>query len=286
MSCYHPLTGFQKYSGAPLSFTVPAGLAKRLMIPCGQCHGCRLDRSASWAARCMHEASMHKHNQFVTLTYRDNPITLVPRDFQLFLKRLRRVQPFRFFGCGEYGDVYGRPHYHVLLFGFDCVDRVRWRISGSGSQSFRSDVIEREWGHGHCEVGDVTFESAAYVARYAMKKLNDGSKVREIIDVSSGEIFTREHEFLRMSLKPGIGASWYEKFWREVYPEGTIRARGAFRKSPKYYDGKFKLQFPGEYDKLVMERLKKYDFEDNSPERLRVKEIVEKAKVKFLKRSL
>lgn len=290
MGCYYPLTGYQRSAGAPLSFGdfAPHG-ARRLVVPCGQCHGCRLDKSVGMAVRCMHEASLYDHNQFVTLTYRENPGTLVPRDLQLFLKRLRKVQPFRFFGCGEYGERYSRPHYHLLLFGFPCMDRYPWRKSETGFQLYRSPALECVWTLGSVEVGDVSFESAAYCARYAMKKMigKDATKLREICDVTTGEIIKREHEFARMSLKPGIGARWYEKFWKDVYPRGYVVRNGHKAKPPKYYDLKFKLQSPEDYAILAEARAKAADkqFDDNSPARLRVKEIVEKAKVAFLKRS-
>lgn len=291
MTCFRPLTGYQRYAGSPLSFRIPSMLAKRVVVPCGQCSGCRLDKSASMAARCMHEASLYKHNQFVTLTYKSSPMTLVPDDFQKFLRRLRKIQPFRFFGCGEYGDAYGRPHYHVLLFNFPCVDKYYWRMSDSGFRLYRSPGLEHVWRHGFVEIGDVTFESAAYVARYAMKKQigKDAGKVREILDVETGEVVTREHEFARMSLKPGIGSAWYDKYWKDVYPAGKVVFRGGkSRNAPKYYDSKYKLTFPVEYERLAAERLRLSDgkFDEYSPSRLRVKEIVQKAKLSFLKRGL
>lgn len=291
MACFHPLTGYQRYAGAPLSFNPPPRMARVIKVPCGQCHGCRLAKSADWAVRCMHEAQLYDFNQFVTLTYADDPGTLVPRDLQLFLKRLRHVQPFRFIGCGEYGDVYGRPHYHLLLFNFPCADRRAWRKSSGGFQLYRSDALEQVWGLGHCEIGDVSFESAAYVARYAMKKQTgkDAGKVREIVNVDTGELYTREHEFLRMSLRPGIGSVWYDKFWRDVYPRGYVVSRGGVvRRAPKFYDKKFASMDLDEYNKLVARRLLAADehFDDNSPDRLHVKEIVSKAKLALKERLL
>lgn len=281
MSCFHPLTGYQRYAGAPLSFTEVRG-ARRVMVPCGQCHGCRLDKAVGMAVRCMHEASLYRHNQFVTLTYRDNPVTLVPRDLTLFLKRLRKVQPFRFYACGEYGEKNGRPHYHSLLFNFPCADRYKWRMSDSGFQVYRSPALESVWSLGNVEVGDVSFQSAAYCARYAMKKQigKDVGKVQEIVDLSTGEVVTRRHEFARMSLKPGIGADWYKRYWKDVFPRGYVVSNGHKIKPPKYYNEKFKLQSPDEYAKIVETRMLAADaqFDDNSPSRLRVKEIVEKAK--------
>lgn len=294
MACYHPLAGYQASPGSPLSFgDCPARGSRHVVVPCGQCHGCRLDRAASMGVRCMHEASLYEWNQFVTLTYKDNPVTLIPEDLTLFLKRLRHVQPFRFYGCGEYGAKFGRPHYHLLLFNFPCMDRYYWRMSDSGFRLYRSPALESVWRYGNVEVGDVSFESAAYCARYAMKKAydydSDKGDVREILNVETGEIYKRAHEFSRMSLKPGIGAGWYEKYKSDVYPFGKVSFRGgASIKAPKYYDNKYKLTDPDAYVKLSEDRKAAADlrFEDNSPARLRVKEVVERAKCLFLEREL
>ena len=152
---------------------------------CGQCAECRLKRSREWAVRCMHEASLHRENCFLTLTYRDDfrAISLRYKDFQGFLKRLRSRYPNKkilFFACGEYGEtnpvtkvVDGgkyRAHFHALLFGFNFPDRVPCRLLG-GADMYNSAILDATWGFGNCKIGDVTFESAAYVARYAMKKV-------------------------------------------------------------------------------------------------------------------
>ena len=101
----------------PLVFNVKDGESHRrsLVIPCGRCMECRLRKKREWALRCEHEASLHDENCWFTLTYDDAHLpdrnSLRRRDLQLFLKRLRKVmKPFRFFGCGEYGDDSNRPH--------------------------------------------------------------------------------------------------------------------------------------------------------------------------------
>lgn len=234
------------------------------------------------AIRCMHEAQLHEHNQFVTLTYALNPMTLVRRDMTLFFKKLRHIQPFRYYGCGEYGDVTGRPHYHLLLFGFPCLDRYPWRRSSAGFQLYRSPALEQVWGHGSVEIGDVSLESAAYCARYCMKKQTgkDAGKLREILDIETGEVVKRSHEFALFSGKPGIGRKWLDKYFSDVYPDGRVVFRGgSSRKAPRYYDKVFKEDNPEAYEALAARRLELADerFDDNSPARLRVKEVVERA---------
>ena len=110
MPCYHPLTAYyarkENDSGKrSLVFDVSLALADvPVQIPCGRCIGCRLDRSLSWALRCVHEASLHDQNCFVTLTFNDSSLpsdaSLKVADFQNFMKRLRQeVSPrkVRFF---------------------------------------------------------------------------------------------------------------------------------------------------------------------------------------------
>ena len=135
MTCYHPLECWRVDGQSKLAFVKPreALIREKLEVPCGQCIGCRLERSRQWAVRCIHEAQLHKDNCFITLTYNDehlpSPPSLSVRDFQLFMKRLRKRfgKGIRFFHCGEYGEKYGRPHYHACLFGFDFPDRVQFK---------------------------------------------------------------------------------------------------------------------------------------------------------------
>ena len=150
-------------------------------LPCGQCVGCRLERSRQWAIRCMHEAQMHEDNCFITLTFnpeslddRSNPWSLDVRDFQLFMKRLRKKYGagIRFYHCGEYGELNKRPHYHACIFGFDFPDKRLWKVTNSGHRLYISESLDELWPFGFCTIGNVTFESAAYVARYIMKKVN------------------------------------------------------------------------------------------------------------------
>ena len=133
MACYQPLKGYYSKSRNPngkrnVVFNPQMGYRDRpVTVPCGQCIGCRLERSRQWAIRCYHEASMYERNSFVTLTYDDESLplggTLVFRDFQLFMKRLRKQYGagIRFYACGEYGEKFGRPHYHVCLFNFELM---------------------------------------------------------------------------------------------------------------------------------------------------------------------
>lgn len=290
MPCYRPLRAYQGADGSVFFVErVRSQSVRTLDLPCGQCVGCRLERSRQWAIRCVHEAQMHELSCFVTLTYEDAPVSLEYRDFQLFMKRLRKVHgPVRFFACGEYGETTGRAHFHACLFGIDFADRKVFSTRG-GVKLYSSATLDRLWGLGHCTVGAVTFESAAYVARYVMKKLTgDGEDTYyNLFDVETGEIIPRRKEFARMSLKPGIGAAWLERYQSDVYPSGECVVRGSKSKTPRYYDKWFKKVDSEAYARMLYERemAARVGAEHNSDERLAVREAVAKARLSLLKRN-
>ena len=220
-----------------------------LQIPCGQCVECRLKRSREWAIRCLHEASLHRDNCFVTLTYKDAPVSLDYGHYQAFMKRLRARFPrdtIRFYACGEYGETNPRtglkdgglyrPHFHACLFGFNFPDRKPVRLLGQ-SDLFSSEVLNATWGHGHCTIGNVTFESAAYVARYIMGKVTgDLAKAHYMLITEDGEMIERVPEMCKMSLRPGIGHDWFRRFSSDVFPRDEVIARGKATQPPRYYD--------------------------------------------------
>lgn len=267
MACYSPW--------------VPAGSSSKRPVRCGQCIGCRLEYSRQWAVRIMHEASMHDNNSFVTLTYKEAPQSLVYRDFQLFMRRVRKEYGYaRYFMCGEYGEAGGRPHFHAVLFGLSFPDRASLGKSDSGFRVFRSNALSALWPAGFASVGDVTFESAAYVARYVVKKVTGMDA-----EAFYGE---REPEFARMSLKPGIGARWLDRFWSDVFPSGKVVSRGFVSNAPRFYRKKFAARFPDVARRQSFEQLEVVAsrVEDNTPARLEAKESVELARLAMLKRKI
>lgn len=129
-----------------------------------------------WAVRIVHEAQMWPQNSFITLTYRPEDLpqggSLNVEHYQLFMKKLRARNTghkIRFFHCGEYGEKLSRPHYHAILFNYDFPDKKVFSEK-NGNTIYTSELLEDIWGKGFCTIGDVTFQSAAYVARYVMKK--------------------------------------------------------------------------------------------------------------------
>lgn len=268
---------------------------REIQIPCGQCIGCRLERSRQWAVRCMHESQMHEHNAFITLTYSDEyaprNMSLDYRDFQLFMKRLRkRFGSVRFYMCGEYGEQFSRPHFHACLFGIFFEDRQLFKRLPSGSRIYTSKTLEELWPYGFSSIGDVTFESAAYVARYIMKKVT-GQRAEEhyqYLDMSTGELSQRTPEFTRMSLKPGIGAEWIKRYRADVYTTDGVIVRGVKCKPPRYYDSFLESvdPFAREYLEFLRYERSKACADDSTEDRLAVREQVAKARLAFKKRTL
>lgn len=289
MPCYHPLRAFRNSAGEVV-FVERGDIVQSLELPCGQCIGCRLERSRQWAVRIMHEASLHDHNCFITLTYREADLppdsSLNHAHFQKFMKLLRkRLYPntVRYYMCGEYGELRLRPHYHAVLFGFIPDDLRLHEKSESGCAVYTSAFLQSLWPHGYSSVGELTFESAAYVARYVLKKITGPMSERsyEMLDPDTGELIGRKPEYARMSLKPGIGADWFGKFSSDVYPQDHVISRGHEAKPPRYYDKLLDRSNPDLLEEIKYSRqVKALDrVDDNTTDRLRVKEAIAKRRV-------
>jgi hypothetical protein len=244
MTCYHPLLAYK--SEGKVVFNKPFAFAKGFNLPCGQCIGCRLNYSRQWAIRIVHEASMHDQNCFITLTFdqanlesRANPMSLDVSEYQRFMKRLRKRfgNNIRFFHCGEYGDKNKRPHYHAIIFGMDFNDKVLFQ-ERDGTKLYISKTLQELWPYGFSTIGAVTFQSAAYVARYIMKKhKGEGMEdhyTRWCPDTGEGTLV--EPEYCTMSRKPGIGYNWLQKYKADVYPHDYVVINNHKVKPPRYYD--------------------------------------------------
>jgi hypothetical protein len=297
MACYHPLYAYRDPETHQIRI-LDARFDRadaNLTLPCGQCQGCRLERSRQWAVRVMHEASLYKQNSFVTLTYNDEHLkpSLDYSDYQKFMKRLRKAfsgQEVRFYMCGEYGEQNRRPHFHACLFNVDFQDKTVWR-KDRGNYIYRSELLERLWPFGFSSIGELTFQSAAYVARYVMKKQTGfrSEEAYKYTDPETGEVLDLTPEFNKMSLKPGIGARWFEKYQSDVYPNDYLVVNGVKTRPPRYYDKLFheqkNLLASSDLEVGRYERAQKY-VDNNTDERLAVREQVLSAKIKKLKRSL
>jgi len=189
---------------------------------------------------------MHDEKCFVTLTYDDDNLpygeTLHRPDFQKFVKRLRKNTGgnIRLFYCGEYGDDTLRPHYHACLFGYRPADPELFKTTGD-YKLYTSKFLSKTWGLGHASFGELTFETAAYTARYCVKKIT-GKNAKahyETMDPDTGQITEKVPEFCGSSRRPGIGATWLQRYGQDTYDKNEVILRGKAMKPPRFYDNYF-----------------------------------------------
>lgn len=301
MTCYSPLKGYRSIEKTvngkyKIVFNKKDAYGDlKVTVPCGQCLGCRIDRSKAWALRCMHEVSLNSDNCFITLTYDDNHLpsgnTLVKADFQKFMKRVRKNNPdkkIRYFHCGEYGDNSGRPHYHAIVFGHDFRDTINYL----GERDSISDELSKLWDKGIHFVGDANYDSARYVASYIFKKVTGEkalSHYKEIgVNKSTGEVLFQLPEYVTMSKgkngSGGIGKEWIDTYGNEVYNVDTVILKGREVKPPKYYDRLLERKDNEKYRDVKLKRMSK--MKDLSYMQLRAKEKTQRAKMSLKERTV
>jgi len=311
MPCYCPLTAWRSNSLNPktgkrgITFKIAEAYSDLppISVPCGQCIGCRLDRTRQWATRCMHESQLHEENCFLTLTYNDENLpdggSLIKKDFQDFMKRLRKqISPIkvRYFHSGEYGEKFRRPHYHALLFGYDFPDKRLHQIQNE-QRYYTSVLLAKLWPHGYSTIGSVTFESAAYVARYCMKKVTGplskkedehGLTYYQNFSQYTGEIIEMTPEYSTMSRRPGIAAKWLEQNMDDVYPKDFVTInRGQKVRPPKFYDSQYEKIYPSDFKRLKLSRIAKAarHKDNNTDSRLIVRQEIKQLQLNKLIRS-
>lgn len=220
-------------------------------IPCGKCKSCRLAKAKEWALRCCLESRYYKDSWFLTLTYKDQPLTerkrptLVRKHLQDFMKRLRITYErmhldfgpvnfdlkLKYFGCGEYGGRHGRPHYHLILFNLKIHD-LKFHCFSKSNKNYPlyiSNWLEEIWSHGYVKIGRVSLDSAGYVARYTLKK--DQAAEDYTLNYIYGP---REKEFLCMS--NGLGKKFFEEFSDNIYRLDSVHYDKKEYKVPRYFD--------------------------------------------------
>ncbi len=270
-------------------------------VACGQCLGCRLDHSKMWAARMAHEAAMHENNCFITLTYDEEHLprdgSLNKKHFQDFMKRLRQKfsdRTIRYYHCGEYGDQLNRPHYHACLFNLEFPDEQLFNHN-DGYPLFISQTLQKLWPYGFSTIGDLTMESAAYTARYCLKKVTGVRGHDHYLRYDQyGVAYWLQPEYATMSRGrkkgQGIGADWFHTYTTDVFPSDTlpIPGVGLIRTIPRYYE-----QLYGETEPDRLQEIKKLrqqfhaaHADDYTPQRLMAKYKVQMAKCKQLQRGI
>lgn len=298
MTCTAPLTAYYSREVNPvtgkrgITFSRSASLTGRpINVGCGQCAHCRLDRSADWAVRCVHESKLYAENCFLTLTYDDEHLpksgpwpSLVKRDLSLFLKKLhnrllkKRGYGIRYYACGEYGERNGRPHYHAIIFNYDFPDKKFYKQNKRGEPLFTSELLDDIWGLGLCSIGAVTFESCAYVARYVIDKINGDLADDKYtwMDASTGELVSIVKEFPVMSRRPGIGYGWFLRYYQEFYRDDAVVLEGRERLPPRFYDKMFAAIDPRSFERIKRRRVRRSLVHkcNQTTRRLRAKEVI------------
>lgn len=297
MSCTRPVTA-QRYT-CPVA-GIPAVRFKgfegepNLELPCGKCDSCKLRKAKEWALRCWHETQLHDHSFYVTLTYADEHLPLYEdlnhSHFQKFMKRLRKNTGAKitYYMCGEYGDQTHRPHYHALIWGYYPPD-AEYIYTKNGNRYYKSEKIIKYWRKGFADFSNVSYQNAGYIARYTLKKQLPKEATQErytYVDLN-GDTKIRTLEYIRMSSNPGIGLNWAKKYvddwgWKDY----VLDPNGFKCPVPRYYLDWFRDEVDSEYyEEQSLKRVEKARANpDNTPDRLRQKEVCTKARLKQLPR--
>lgn len=154
----------------------------KILVPCGKCLKCRSKYRLQWQLRLQHELDSYNGvAMFLTLTYNDENMpdnnSLVKKDVQLFIKRLRKYYSdikLKYFAVGEYGSKLFRPHYHLIIYGLKAPEHKKNSVLNWKYGQFLS---ERIWKKGYCFVGYVDAKCINYVSKYVLKEfIKDFSK--------------------------------------------------------------------------------------------------------------
>lgn len=303
MSCYKPLirlynpdnkeqsgrvyslARFSELSGKQLKYEDLMYNPKVMLIPCGQCIGCRIRQREDWTTRIELEARDYPKEQvwFITLTYDDDHIPgmivktgeimrkvqytwkpgeklpssvqiLLYEDIQKFLKRLRKAYrgKLRYFVAGEYGEQTARPHYHMILYGWRPTDLEQlYKIHHNGY--YTSKWLENLWGMGQIQIAQAVPETYRYVAGYVTKKMYeiDGKKANAYYELGQTK------PFACMSLKPGLGDHYYQEHKEEIWRQGYIQCtNGKQAQIPRYYEKQMEAENPQRLWRIKQNRQK------------------------------
>lgn len=305
MRCIRPLKAYHHRDETIKKLTYSYKESNKELVAydfdCRKCLACRLNQAREKAIRAQHEASMHEHNTFLTLTYSEEHLEspkLIYKHFQTFMDSLRNRTALKipYMVTGEYGDKNKRPHWHALLFNYWPKDAKFERTTDLGHNTFTSQEIEDLWHKGKHDIGSLTLDSANYVARYAAKKLTHGKDQNHDF-----------HPIHKTSSKYGIGRTWIEKYWKQTFRLGyIILPNGSKSAIPRYYSDWLEKHKPEEYihyvtqvrpkiqtlafeqeQKEVQNYLNDFHSKNASPQgRKNVKETILKLKFKQLQENL
>lgn len=197
------------------------------VAPCGKCPACQKRRIHQWTFRLQQEDKKSISSHFITLTYDTKTIPITPRgnysldkrDYQKFVKRLRKAspcngRPIKYYMVGEYGEDRDRPHYHAIIF------------------NATAENIIRSWDNGIVHFGTVETKSIQYTVGYFSK----GSQI------PCNDYDDRIPKFALMSKGLGLNyltkamQAWHKKdLLNRMYLNGSDKKKVSM---PRYYKNK------------------------------------------------
>lgn len=195
------------------------------------CLECLKHRASEWTGRLLMESVYYEYSTFATFTYSDDflPSDGVSRDVMTHLTRRlyqRNNKSLRYYGVGEYGGTFSRPHYHFILFGVNLLDSPLFTsVSPNFDNTFRCDCPS--WRFGHVVLEDACGANMAYVAGYVKSKLNP-AKVKVL---EAG----RNPTCNTMSLKPPIGYCYMLENKDKLIADGCVKLGGHEYVLPTYF---------------------------------------------------
>lgn len=272
MKCLYPVRFYRDDKGNISHDANKIKIASEGFRPCQYCINCRLRRAESNAIRMIHETQFHDQSCFLTLTYSEENLppsgSLDYTHVTNFLKRLRKKlnsKNLSYYRVGEYGDNFSRPHYHMVLFGYDFSDPISYNgtlnrktltPTAGDHKYYKSDFATDCWSHGFVDIGDVDYATCMYTAKYVTKKLYGsdakkyGTKLSECASSSKGftypkfKKYPKNHPLYKSVPHPlagtrtssAIGKRWIEKYYADVYPHDYVVHNGKKLTPPRYYD--------------------------------------------------
>ena len=281
MTCYYPKDAwrvyFEEYGHTSIQFRVTdaqKAVSDHVPIPCRKCIGCRLDYGRQWTVRLMHEDQMHPSDSvFITLTFADKHIpkdgsiqVSHMQDFHKSLRQLLAPKKYRHYTIGEYGDKFGRPHYHSIIFGFDFPDKTEHKyLHKYDDWIYVSKLLNRAWPYGHATVQPLVRARAAYITGYVTKKLN-GRKA----ELYKG----KQPEFSTQSSQPGLGNAWFLKYYKDLFPSDFVILDGKRFPMPPYYDKLYVFANLYDHEEVIDWRIYNAitNLKDRTPEALKRRE--------------
>lgn len=269
--CTRELTAYQNPEGGRPIFGfsgVKQGLPE-IKLPCGKCPECTKSYYTDWATRASREIARWDSSLFITLTYSDEHLppdnSLHKEEFQKFIKKVKKYlgsnkqNPVRQSYCGEYGSKTNRPHYHLILYNADFVDKTPHRTTDQGHPVFTSKTLTRLWGKGNVEFGYASAATVAYLYKYILKKKTRKEKKQPLVIERNGITYEVAHEFIESSRNPGIGAHLRDSV---SIKKGYLAVNGVRTKLPKYYSEHLKKTDPRTYEKI---KDLKFDYMSKKP---------------------